>query len=86
MPTPETKALWDRMIGTLTEADCARVRKERDRHVKHRGVWYAWNRILDAVETAKLAQEAIDASEVEDACDRDAVSYLPNWIPTGGTV
>lgn len=46
--------------GRLTEDDLARVAKQRDRHPPGGGAWQAWQRIYEHLETAELAQDAID--------------------------
>lgn len=46
--------------GRLTDDDLARVAKQRDRHPDGGGTWQAWQRIYEHLETAKIAQDAID--------------------------
>lgn len=47
------------IIGPLLEADLDRVRKLVAKADHGGGVWQSWSRILEALELAKIAQDAI---------------------------
>lgn len=46
-------------VGPLLEADLVRVRKLVAKADTGGGVWQSWSRILEALELAKIAQDAV---------------------------
>lgn len=68
---------------TISEYQLELVRKSRDRATQGGGTWQAWQRILDVLEDAKLAQDAI-AEQAATPDDRATATRLDAWVG-GGT-
>lgn len=51
-------------LGPLLDADIARVRKLVAKADVGGGVWQSWSRVLEALELAKIAQDAIAEANV----------------------
>lgn len=70
----------------LTARDLVVVRKQRDRQVTGGGAWQSWARILDILEAALLAQDAIEQETRALAEEDRATARLQDWLLTGGAV
>jgi hypothetical protein len=68
----------------LTEADLVTVRKQRDKHVQFGGAWQSWQRILDVLEDAKMAQDHIAQEIVETPMLDREVARVETWIESRG--
>lgn len=64
---------------TITEYQLSLVTKARDRATHGGGTWQAWQRILDVLEDAKLAQDAIAEQARIEPTDAAAVDRLAAW-------
>lgn len=52
------------IAAPLMDSDLERVRKLRDKAESGGGTWQAWSRILEALELAKIAQDAVEEASV----------------------
>lgn len=73
------------IVGRITDRDILAVRRQRDRHVQFGGAWQSWQRILDVLEDAKLAQDEIEQAAGQDGASHRPSHELQRWLTTGGT-